>query len=611
MKLEGWEWIPQDDMGGASASTITKVARNLSLSPTEQLAREVIQNSWDAAQKLRGEPGHEFLTRFRFVNLTEAQANQVRESFALSDLKGPFQNELGLSETKAGLVLGKGPASLLIVEDFGAHGLYGHPKLKKKSIMFRALYTVGSTSKDTSDELSGGSFGFGKSAFISASASNTVVAYSCFKKFDGDQVTRRLVGWTWHDEFEKDSEYYEGRAIFGEFFQEDSGAKVKPQPYEDSKADQLAALLSAEARSAEKLNQLGTSLVLFDPVIEADLLCQAIEDNWWPAIVDPSIRLNIEVIRADGETLHPKPKSRKDLLPLIKAYEIATQVSDAPLGTNEKKVVIQPIQGFENIGAIGLVAEYPEEDNAPKSAPRALLTRGPRMLIGELEHRFQYKSVSISAVFATDVSNSTVDNALRKTEPYTHDRWSTSTSDDDLKSAVALSKHIQSRLITEVNTFAKAMVNEAPISPRRLLGFSKIFGKFFGDSAGDKVIERNPLPVSIKLLARALKEVDSTTISLSQTFEVTRSNEDASTPEGLPKLYRLKPSLNVVIDDASKGDAIALGVSFPKSKTIKKDDDDYYLVGLEPGERLRVDVESEPYDHRWSATIRLEIEEGE
>jgi hypothetical protein len=610
LKLKGWDWIPQDDMGGASASTITKVARNLSLSPTEQLAREVIQNSWDAAQKLRNEAGHEFLTRFRFVDLSKAQADEIREYFALNDLRGPFEEELGLTDSKAGLVLGKGPASLLIVEDFGAHGLYGHPRLKKKSIMFRALYTVGSTGKDTSDELSGGSFGFGKSAFISASASNTVVAYSCFRPFDDDKVTRRLVGWTWHDEFEKDSEYYEGRAIFGEFFQEDSGAKVKPQPYEDSKADQLASYLTISEREAEKINDLGTSLVLFDPVIDPELLCQAIEDNWWPAIVDPSIRLNIEVVRADGVVLHPKPKSRKDLLPLIKAYEIATQVNDAPLGTHEKKVVIPPIEGFENIGAIGLVAEYSEEENAPRSAPKALLTRGPRMLIGELEHRFQNKSVSISAVFATELSNGPVDNALRKTEPYTHDRWSTSTSDEDLKAAVGLSKHIQSRLISEVNTFAKAMVNEAPISPRRLLGFSKIFGKFFGDSAGPSPIVRNALPVSIKLLSRSLKAVEGKNICLSQSFEISRSDETELSAEEKSKQYLLTPSLNVVVDDGSKGDSIALSVSLPAAKAAEKNEDGSLLVSLEPGEKLRIQVESEPYDHRWSASIRLEVEEA-
>ena len=610
MKIQGWKWLPQNDMGGASGNTITKVARNLSLSPTQQLAREVIQNSWDAAQKLRAEPGHEFHIKFRFVNLSKAEADKVRDSYSIGDLRGPFKNQLNLSEKKAGLVLGDGPATILIIEDFGAHGLYGHPRLKKKSIMFRALYTVGSTGKDSSDELSGGSFGFGKSAFISASASNTVFAYSCFKKFENDPVTRRFVGWTWHDEFEEDEESFEGRAIFGEFFQEDSGGNVKPQPYEDTKADQLANLLSVSARNPDVLNELGTSLVLLDPVIDPEELCKAIEENWWPAIIDPASRLSIEIINEDSVTLHPKPRSRKDLLPLIRAFEIATQVNDAPLGTHEKKVVIQPFDGFQSIGAIGLVAEYPEEDNAPKIAPKALLTRGPRMVIGELEHRFLSKSVSISAVFATETSSTKVDNALRKTEPYTHDRWSTTTSDEDLKPAVGLSKHIHGRLISEVNAFAKALVNEAPISPRKLVGFSKIFGKFFGDSVGPTVIDRDPLPISIKFLNRSLKAVDGGQITLSQSITIERTLDEVSDPLSAQKSFLIFPVLFVVIDDGSKGDPVGLSVAFPKEKKVNDRHDGSFLLELEPGEQLRLDVRSEAYDHRWSTDLRLQVEEA-
>jgi hypothetical protein len=112
------------------------------------------------------------------------------------------------------------------------------------------------------------------------------------------------------------------------------------------------------------------------------------------------------------------------------------------------------------------------------------------------------------------------------------------------------------------------------------------------------------------MLSRSLKVVDGESIRLSQAFEVSLSSEDESSLEKIPKRFRLKPSLNVVIDDASKGDLINLSVSFDKAKAVEKDQDDYYLALLEPGEKLRIDVESEPYDHRWSATIRLEVEEA-
>jgi hypothetical protein len=77
------------------------------------------------------------------------------------------------------------------------------------------------------------------------------------------------------------------------------------------------------------------------------------------------------------------------------------------------------------------------------------------------------------------------------------------------------------------------------------------------------------------------------------------------------KQYLLTPSLNIVIDDGSKGDAIALSVSIPKAKAFERHEDGSLQVALEPGEKLRIEVESEPYDHRWSASIRLEVEEAE
>jgi hypothetical protein len=607
VKNTGWEWLTQDEMGGSSGSTVTKTGKNNILSPTEQLAREVIQNSWDAAQILRKEPGHTFLTRFRFVSFDAPSSAKIRESFCVDDLKSQFTKKLNIKETKAPLVIGNGSVRALIVEDFGAHGLYGAPKLQKRSIMYRALYTVGATGKDSADELSGGSFGLGKGAFINASSSHTVVAYSCFRQFEGDPVTRRLVGWTWHDDFEDGAEYFDGRAIFGEHFQQDSGVKVKPRPYEDSKADQLAGLLNISPRNASIPGDLGTSLVLFDPIIDPDDLCVAIEDNWWPAILEPSIRLTIEIVKEDGSVIYPKPSSRKDLQPLIRAYEIATQVSDAPLGKNEKKVSVPNYEKFSNIGNFGLVAEYSDEDRVTKTPPKTILTRGPRMVIGELDRKFNGKSVAIHAVFATSISNGDVDKALRQTEPAAHDRWSTNTGDEDSRASALLAAHIQAKFTQEINSFAKAMINEAPISPRKLLGFSRIFGKFFGDSKGNTPEPIVTLPISINFLSKNLVTNKKGEISLSQVVEIARRAGSDDDKDDMGDVFKVIPELAVLLEESARGDSIPLSVSC-EEPGVSRDSKNNLIAKLERGQRIKVSILSDPYDHRWSTDLQFRVE---
>jgi hypothetical protein len=607
----GWNWLEQDEMGGASASTITKVARNQRLNATDQLAREVVQNAWDAAQLFRSNKSHQFSTVFRFVEYSKQEADVLRKLFSTKDLVDQFQENFNLSSDRAALVLGSGSVKALIIEDFGAHGLYGHPRLKKESIMFRALYQMGSTNKDSSFEMSGGSYGLGKSAFISASASNLVIAYSRFEPYLNDKVTRRLIGWTWHDDFKRENIDFEGRAAFGEFFQEDSGRRVRVEPFEDTKADQLAEHLRLTSRDGS-LNSLGTSLVLFDPVINPEDLVGSLEQFWWPAIVDPEIHLNLSVIDYQGNTIHPQPRSRKELMPLIRAYEIATQKSDAPLANFEKKVTIS-LEGFLKVGSLGLVAELPEGGEGGREVPKAFLTRGPRMIIGGLEHNFQPKSAKIHAIFATDPSALEVDKLLKDTEPYAHDRWSTEpvSATVESKRAAELARYIKQQFVQEINSFAKQIAQEAPVNPRRLASFSKIFGKFFGDAKGiPEEVTGKSLPFSIRFGTRTLMPAGEGLIQLRQIFDVSQNDaSDEYDQDQEIKTIRVLPKLRILMDESSAGDDIAFTlVEEGSSKKYLSLGDEGAEIEIGLGQKRRFRLDSSPYDHQWTADLQVRLE---
>ncbi|MDE0067937.1 MAG: DNA cytosine methyltransferase [Acidimicrobiaceae bacterium] len=104
----------------------------------------------------------------------------------------------------------------------------------------------------------GGSFGYGKAGLIRASAIRTVIAYSCFGGLAEDNfVTRRLLGMTYGGPHEVDGKHHEGWAHYGS----ERGSRDEVVLAEDGEADELAAGLGLELRSAEypECHQDGTS----------------------------------------------------------------------------------------------------------------------------------------------------------------------------------------------------------------------------------------------------------------------------------------------------------------------------------------------------------------
>ena len=600
-----WHWVPQNDLGGASGNSLMKLAKNLRVSATAQLAREVVQNSWDAAQVFRKESGHEFKVSFRFVEFNESMSSAIRSKVRGDELREYFVESLGLDPERVSL-FGSKSVRALIIEDFGAHGLYGHPDLKNKSILYRALYTLGSTAKANEAAVSGGSYGFGKSAFVSASHSNTVFAYSCFDKFENDPVTRRFVGWTWHNEFELADEVFEGRAIFGDMQLSSAGGRVKPLPFVDDAADEFAKMFSISPRSSEAINSRGTALVLLDPIIDPLSLVEELENNWWPAMVDPEINMHLEVVDFGGAVLHPQPKSREDLKPLIRAYELATQPLDSEPALNERMIEVANQGVYKNVGRIGFVAVEPNDEQGPKAIPKVLMTRGPRMIIGEVEHKFQAKNVEIYAVFATQASSLVVDAALRSREPYSHDRWDyTEEEDPKYPGSQNLAKKIRETLVTEVNKFTKDMSRDLTPESKRLNEFGKLFGKLFGDSKGTQPPPiGQALPVSINFKRQELEAVDGK-VRLTQHLEI--SLRDSFAEESLQ--ISIEPELAVLIDGSSKGDSLTLNATTLPGSIEIKGKDGFYVTTLTRGDKVKLELKSQAYAPDYSVDLRVSINE--
>lgn len=614
--MTGWIWLEPDVYGGAGGNAFGKLMKASEFSAAALLAREVIQNSWDAAQEYRKvDPSHEFKMVFRFEKLTNFElksrrralaAEDIRENVLASDIKDKDKEPV-----KTGFLSEETEGVVLYIDDFGAHGLGGHPKLDKDSHLFKALYAFGITSNSKDDDGGGGSYGFGKSAFIRASRSHTVVAYTCFDGQPGDSVTRRLVGWSWwegHTVSNKGlTRRHQGRAIFGVASHLSSSGIPNVEPYEDRAADALADELGIGARKPGNRLTNGTTLMLLDPAVTAEQILKEIETYWWPALVDNL--MTISVIDEDGKEHHPKPRQREDLRSFIRAYELATSPADAKLPINEFKSLVK-FKAFEDlkkeyVGEVAGVAIDADLDalTDEEFIPTVALIRGPRMVI-RYYRKFHRKKFPIKAAFVTDINNHHVNSLLRDTEPPSHDVWDQEPSEDIASDATRLAKFVMKEISDSVNRFASALQPPVDHSGRRVKLFSTLLGQLLGESGGTTVPPGERFNVSIKYGKKSLELVDNDGISLSQSIVFTPGA--SAFGKSASGQISLLVSLNVIEDESKVGELIPLTVKVG-NKVVAVDSKGRFEIEAEAEKQIEVKVKSASYNHKWTTRIKAEV----
>lgn len=186
-----WNFVPVPPYGGATAQAWLNTLAASGKSREELIAREALQNSCDAADDKDGTAVRLRLTR-RVVAPAELKA--CEKVLKLKKDVSPRMRKLGLRETNAfDAILGKSNRNveMLIVEDFHTVGLGGRLQGHlTHNDNFRKLVThLGVPDKAVGGEVSGGSFGFGKSVYAIASNVHTVLYYSVFEPTEATEGT--------------------------------------------------------------------------------------------------------------------------------------------------------------------------------------------------------------------------------------------------------------------------------------------------------------------------------------------------------------------------------------------------------------------------------------
>lgn len=487
-----WNWEITDANRSGSSGDLAKLFKNEGVkqpgvlandAPSTEatlMAREVIQNSWDAARELQAELGDaapDFEIDFVFSELLGAEKQRLVDVLDLGGLAhqaARLEGEAQAVRSKLGLKVdmcidhldddGR-PLRVLKVIERGTTGMYG-PWKQARSKLFLALVSVGYTKKEAG---AGGSYGYGKAGLISSSAVRTVVAYSCFRpRPDEPGVTRRLLGMTYWGQHETDEASYTGFARYG---RAEADFVV---PFENEAADAVAASLGIDLRDPDELEDLGTTFLLVEPLVEPEDLNRAIARNWWPAIEDRKFDATIVQFDSDGSKVGnwtPRPRRDQALLAFIRAYEIAVTPQDNAIEHEFARELAKLNVGGGQLstGRLGLVADLqgwsyttdiPEENDetAVRHCSMVALVRGPRMVVEYFE-----VGRGVPYVRGAFVASDDIDDLLRQTEPKAHDAWRTQGLDESVEPlAPVAAKNVLDKIKDGVRDFRKRLKPPPP-----------------------------------------------------------------------------------------------------------------------------------------------------
>lgn len=602
MRRPKWVFQTTPKMGGATGEAYVNPLQGVGMPAAAVLAREAVQNSVDACE------GHgKVRVDFRRVTVKGEEKAAFVKALALrpavSDRRSVLQ--LPTHHCLERLTDPSIPIPLLFIEDHGTHGLFGAPH-DAGSHFFRLLLSLGDGSKARHAEGSGGSFGYGKSVYSSNSRIRTVVAYTVFDPAHSGTRKRdehaRLMACGYFNSHTIEKQSFTGRAWLG------LESTTEPEivgPLVNADAHALAENLRFRPRAED---DLGTSLLVVDCGVDCEELREAIEEWWWPRLLEDN--LDIALYEGDKRLPPPRPKKRKDLVPFIDAYELAIGRS-MPTGKHQKADQFQKLHG-RPIGRYGLVAIDDDPDAETKLMERldsVALIRGPRMVVEYLPVRVgsttRYAGVCIAAP--------EIEKELRLSEPPEHTRWDPDSS--RLETLGDEAREFVQAITSRVKQRVRAFVNEAaPPKPRQelhLRSLERLLGGIF--RAPSKGPDRPPGPISqadpveIRLLEPPHTIADGDELRLQGVLRIGLA--DGSDRDSIEARLRVRC---LVQEDEGVADDDSIPVH------LEGDDADFehdpenpgaVLVTLTRDWKPSFRYRSEPYSPDWTTRVEVEVEE--
>lgn len=608
-----WEWISLSDDGGAGGDAFFKSLRaSGNLSDSDILAREVIQNSWDSALKQREtikDQGLEFRMVFEFKEFKGEEKKKFIKSAALGDFLFPlsnlptddayrirFQSELNALKSNA-------PLQLLYCSDYGGHGLFGHPSLLKGSILYRALYYLGGPTKVQG--VAGGNYGFGKGAFVKGSKLHIVFAYSTFDKTQNDKVQRRLVGCSFWDQF---GTKFDGRGRFGVRAQTGPSVSQKIVPYEDTEAEEMANLLGFTSRGISGAEDFGASFMLVAPTVSPEELKDSIEQNWWPAIEEKSLRFNVQIKGYDGTKIAMRPRENKVAKHFISPYISALELTSERMDQRTLGAYVTNVQRQKHGVLYAHVLKEQAEDSLVDGRGdhlihgRIALIRGPRMVVS-------YKHYPIkTAICGVFVADDKYDKELQATEPPLHYQWAIEPSSDIMREHTEAAKVVMRGIRSRLNKWLEVLTPPPPREDTYVQLFADLLAPFMsGKNPPPPPPPPRYEPISIRFASGPNPAaVKGGKIRTEASFSVKTS--DQFKDENIDVV--IGTEFQITEDDKDSGDSWGFELSLIGKKERAFRDGKGWRLRLTPDDELKFTFISDPYNSNYSGKLKTFVLEG-
>ena len=597
---------------------------------TTLFAREAIQNSWDAAREWKNKNKDNkippFWLEINFVALTGAKKTKFIDAIGIIEhskhLKGAEskvdpRREIGLfsEDCLDSLDSPNTPLKIIEVVEHSSLGMPGNFE-NQESRMFYALLSLGYTVKADG---SGGSYGYGKAGLIASSKIRAICAYSCFAEEDDDPgVTRRFMGVTYWGHHKFNSKSFTGWGRLGKKLAMSDGGGESAVPFDNKEADEFAASLDLKVRSANKPDDKGTTFLIVDANLDPHDLKKAIERSWWPAMMDESEGLRVQITDYDGEKITPSiPVDDPDLAPFVRAYELATSEQSSKRNyTKEDTEYFVSLPSMTpsgaakvKLGTLGLIADpsgwsFPEVDendnDGVSHCTLIAMIRGPRMVVQYNDYRLGQPYVR--GCFVADPE---IDDLLRQTEPKAHDKWDEKMNESGIDpSAPKIAKRIYQHLRDEIKNFKGNFIKPAPRSGEFNLPILDELSRIMKGKKPSLPLS-DPRTVNINFLkSPGIVPVD--TNSVKCLSEVSFMVDDWVWDE-IPGVEEVEVELQLslaVDEDGRIGDArIPLKVEDKSGQLTTSSNEKNKFVGIglmRQGENIRLKIESEPYSSDWS-----------
>lgn len=547
MTVFDWHFEPVSQMGGASAGAYQNSLAGAGVPPDELFAREVIQNSVDAAS----ESNAAVLVRFRARKLAGADLASLLGTLRLDGGSEPHKRKGLVSQGELATAL-RGEMEVLYVEDYNTVGLGGTTEplpLEEEDNYFRLCLTLGDT---RAGQGGGGTFGYGKSVYWQMSSLWTVVMYS---RFAPTQRTlgksARLIGVSWFKTHahgrDRDVVRYTGRAWLGEVHAGGCGPLV-----DDAAHDTAEKIGFVKRGDADR----GLSIMILGSKVDLDKLRDGVERHWWPRLLDG--KLAVELEREGAAAEKPQPRARPNLKRFVRAWDL---VRGAPAvdGRDDRQTI-----GYrkESLGVFAMTTgpeNEPEEygNNVEPEPAEIALVREPRMVVDYLGGPIIGSSQPLcDGVFVADAA---LNDMFAASEPPAHNKWDYRTIRQDRPLTDEQKAKIK-RALEKVRSCARDFVQrrQTPPSkpPERCRELERMLGKFIR-------LDREPppppppggIPVTIRFLEPAERTFGGAGVTIDAKVRVAL-RDDVELP--LENLVRVYAWVDTIVDDGASSERLLM-----------------------------------------------------